>query len=165
MSRSPAPTENPPTGELLAASVGFLLSKLGVHAAGGFASVLAPLDISPGHFALLRFIDVAEGRSQQALADALALPASRMVALVDDLESLGFVERRRNPNDRRAHALHLTAKGHRMLEKATVLATAYEEKLCADLTSRERETLLDLLRKVAAGQDLPIGVHPKLVAD
>jgi DNA-binding MarR family transcriptional regulator len=163
--KTPASSPAPPAGELLASSIGFLLSKIGFASAGRFAAELAPLDMSPGHFALLRYVDAGEGQSQQAFAEALSIPPSRMVALVDELETRGLVERRRNPHDRRAHALHLTAKGHRMLEKATAIATKYEERLCSQLSLEERATLLALLHKLAAAQDLPLGVHPKLVAD
>jgi DNA-binding MarR family transcriptional regulator len=148
--------------ELLAGSVGFLLSKLGFHSAGRFAASLEPLGIGPQHFALLRYIAAFEGRSQQALGEALEIPPSRMVALVDDIEQRALVERRRNPADRRAHALFLTTKGRKLLLDAIRVAAAHEEQLLADLSQKERDALRGLLQKVARGQDLPIGVHPSL---
>ena len=92
-------------------SVVFLLSKLGSLAGRSFAACLEPLGLEPRQFAVLNFIALDEGRSQQALGDALEIPASRMVAIVDDLESRAIVERRTNPADRRARALYLTARG------------------------------------------------------
>lgn len=161
----PADSDPTPISELLASSVGFLLSKLGLQSAARFAAVLQPLGIRPQHFALLRYLGNAEGRSQQALAEMLGLPPSRMVALVDDLEQRGLAERRANPADRRAHAVYLTAAGKQVLEQAFAVATEYEDRLCAGLSAEERATLLALLRKLAADQDLPIGVHPGLVED
>src|SRR5215470_7792391 len=52
-----------------------------------------------------------DGKSQQAIAELLGVNATRMVFLTDELEQLGLVERRRNPADRRSHALHLTEAG------------------------------------------------------
>jgi DNA-binding MarR family transcriptional regulator len=146
-------------GELLAESVGFMLSKLGFHTAGGFAQALAPLGIEPRQFGLLRYIDAAEGSSQHALGTAMHIPPSAMVAIIDDLEGRGLVERRPNPHDRRAHALHLTAKGRRLYDKAVDIAVAYEDGLCASLTPAEKEQLLGLLQRLAADQSSPIGVH------
>jgi DNA-binding MarR family transcriptional regulator len=148
-------------GEVLAGSVGFLLSKLGLTSATGFAKTLEPLGIDPRHFGILRIIDLTEGQSQQQLGDALHIPPSRMVALIDDVEARGLVERRRNPTDRRAHALHLTARGRKLYEQAREIATDYEDHLCAALSERERDQLLDLLRKLAS-EGGPPGSHPGL---
>jgi DNA-binding MarR family transcriptional regulator len=148
--------------ELLAESVGFLLSKIGMGSSQLFAQRLAGVGLNPPLFAVLRFVSVSEGTSQQALGEATSIPASRMVALVDELEEKGLVERRRNPSDRRAHALYLTPKGKRTYAKAFEIATAHEAELCAALSDAEREQLLGFLRRIASGQELPLGVHPGL---
>ena len=141
-------------------SVGFMLSKLGFHTAGGFSMVLEPLALTPPQFAVLRFLGATEGRSQQAMADALGVPPPRIVAFVDALEERGLVERRRNPADRRAHALHLTDEGRTVLEEGERRAAEFEARICAGLSDDERGQLLDLLQRVAASQGIPIGHHP-----
>jgi DNA-binding MarR family transcriptional regulator len=143
-------------------AVGFLLSQLGFQTSKRFAERLAPLDLNPRTFALLRHIEAAEGQSQHALAEALRLPPSRMVALLDELEERNLVERRPHPTDRRVRALHLAPAGKRLLGKAKKVAAEHEAEVCADLTAEEREQLLDLLGRIAAGQDLKAGVHPAL---
>lgn len=147
---------------VLAGSVGFLLSKLGFLTASRFAAVLEPLGINPGHFGLLRIIEASGPDSQQALGDALGIPPSRMVALVDDLEERGLVERRRSREDRRVNLLHLTARGTTVLDRAAEAGEAWQEELLVNLSTGEREQLLDMLQRVAAAHDLPIGVHPAL---
>lgn len=156
---TPAPG---PSGEALTGSVGFLLSKLGVGSARRFAERLRPLGIEPRHLALLQMVAASEGRSQQVLGEALAVPASRMVALVDDLEQRGLVERRLNPDDRRMRALHLTKKGRGLLERALAIAAEHESELCGPLEPAERAQFLALLRRLAAGQGGPLGVPPGL---
>ena len=151
-----------PPGEVLGGSVGFMLSKLGFHSASQFAAELDPLGIHPGHFAMLRMIAAAGGMSQQALAEMLQLPASRMVGLVDELQDRGLVQRRRSADDRRVNALHLTAAGRRLLQQATKIASTWEDHLCGSLDEGERETLLALLQRLALDLDLPLGVHPGL---
>ncbi|MEY2477031.1 MAG: hypothetical protein QOG87_2346 [Actinomycetota bacterium] len=146
-------------GEVLGGSVGFLLSKLGMTSATQFAETLEPLGIDPRHFGILRIVEMASGQSQQQLGEALHIPPSRMVALIDDVEQRGLVERRRNPKDRRAHALHLTPKGRKLYDQALAIATEYEEHLCEGLSERERDQLLTLLHKLAAACG-PAGSHP-----
>jgi DNA-binding MarR family transcriptional regulator len=146
-------------------SVGFMLSKLGFHCAGAFSAILEPLGLAPPHFAVLRFIGTFEGRSQQAMAEALSLPPSRIVAFVDALEERGLVERRRNPADRRAHALHLTGEGRRLLDEAEQRADELEAHICSGLTAAERTRLVALLQKVAASQGIPVGFHPGMRMD
>jgi DNA-binding MarR family transcriptional regulator len=143
-------------------TVGFLLSQLGFQGSRRFAERLEPLGLNPRTFALLRHLDEDEGRSQHALADALHVPPSRMVALLDELEDRGLAERRSHPTDRRARALYLTSEGRRLFRKAGKVAAAHEAELCADLSKAERVQLLGLLRRIAASQGLTAGVHPGL---
>jgi DNA-binding MarR family transcriptional regulator len=142
----------------------FLLSKLGFAASQSFAASLQPLALEPRHFALLNYIALAEGQSQQHLGGALEIPASRMVAIVDELEERGIVERRANPSDRRARALYLTASGKTLLAKARAAARANEAKFCASLAPGERDRLIELLTPLADAHGLAFGAHPALTS-
>jgi DNA-binding MarR family transcriptional regulator len=140
-------------------AVGFLLSSLGHAVAGSFSARLAPLGLEPREFALLRAIGSGAGDSQQAAGERLGIPASRMVALVDDLEGRRLLERRPSPRDRRAHALHLTPSGKRLLAKAIGVAAGLEGELTGDLDPAERAQLVELLDRVAVQLGVPTGVH------
>lgn len=152
----------PPVPDEPPRSVGFLLSQLGFVGSKGFAAALEPLGIGPREFLLLRFVANSEGQSQQVLAERLAVPPSRMVALVDGLEEAGLIERRPDPDDRRIRGLHLTKKGRTTLERAFKIALTFEQELCAGLDPGERDQLIDLLQKLQAGQVHLRGVHPGL---
>ena len=143
-----------------AASVSFLLARVGFESARRLKERLAPYGLEPRQFALLNLVAIREGSSQQAIADAIGIPKSRMVALVDDLERRGAVERR--PSDRRTHALHLTDEGRNLLQATRRLARAHDAQLTQPLTADEREQLVELLTKLAAEHDVPAGVHPAL---
>ncbi len=140
-------------------SVGFTLSTIGYAVSRRFSELLAPLGMVPREFALLRAVGAGEGQTQQAIAEQLHIPPSRMVAFVDALEGRGLLERRLNPSDRRTRALHLTEEGQRLLAQAFAEAVAHERSLCGDLSQDEREQLLDLLSRVGASLDLTPGVH------
>lgn len=145
---------DPPVGSA------FLLTQLGTHAAQAFAQRIGELDLTPPQTGLLRAIAGAPGSSQQALADRLGTPATRLVALVDGLEERGLVERRRNPADRRLHAVHLTDAGTALLEDIGRVAREHDDDLLAALDPGERARLRELLAKVAADRGLAPGVHP-----
>jgi DNA-binding MarR family transcriptional regulator len=98
--------------------------------------------------------------SQQALAKHLGVMPSRMVALVDELETKGILDRRRSTKDRRNYALHLTGRGHQVLGELSRVAAEHEESLCAALNTEERAQLSDLCRRIAEQQGLTPGVHP-----
>ncbi|HEV3047640.1 MAG TPA: MarR family transcriptional regulator [Solirubrobacteraceae bacterium] len=138
-------------------AVGFMLSSIGYAVSRRFHQMLAPLELEPREFALLRAVGAAEGRSQQALAEHLQIPPSRMVAFVDALERRGLLERRHNPLDRRARALHLTDAGRELLGRALELAFALERDLCAELSAEERGQTMVLLARVGARLGLPAG--------
>jgi DNA-binding MarR family transcriptional regulator len=138
----------------------FLLSQLGAHAAARYAEQVAPLGITPAHVGVLRAVALHPGRSQQAVADEFGVPPSRMVALLDDLEDSGLVERRRGGGDRRVHSLHLTGDGQILMTKINGVSRDAERDLLRGLTVAERRQLLELLQRIATEQGLREGVHP-----
>jgi DNA-binding MarR family transcriptional regulator len=140
-------------------SVGFNLSTIGYAVSRRFRELLAPLELEPREFALLRAVQAVEGRSQQAIGERLQIPPSRMVAFIDALEARGLLERRQNPEDRRTREIYLTDPGRDLLGRAFAVAVSHERDLCADLDAGEREQLLDLLHRVGGRLGLPPGVH------
>ena len=154
MSVSPASTND--RGD----TVAFLLAQLGHQSASLFADLMASIDLTPPHAGILRAIAAEPGSSQQALSGQLGLLPSRVVAYVDELESRGYVERRRNPADRRLHALYLTASGKKLMTKIGDLARQQDRLITAGLDAEQRATLHQLLAAVAERQGLTPHVHP-----
>ena len=140
--------------------VAFLLAQLGHHAATLFAEQVAAIELSPPQAGILRAIATEPGRSQQALSAQLGMLPSRVVVYVDELEARGYVERRRNPDDRRLHALHLTAAGKRLMRKLSELARQHDRRLTAALDPEQYSALRGLLSTVAREQGLTPHVHP-----
>ncbi|MGI8666621.1 MAG: MarR family winged helix-turn-helix transcriptional regulator [Jatrophihabitans sp.] len=141
-------------------SSAFLLAQLGAHAARLFAGLVTELDLSPAHAGLLRAIAGAPGRSQQAIARQLGTPATRLVGLVDELERRGFIERRRNAEDRRHYQLYLTDTGRQAMRSLGRLAGRHDSALLAALDQPERDQLHALLTRIVEQQGLTAGVHP-----
>jgi DNA-binding MarR family transcriptional regulator len=140
-------------------SVGFTVSSIGHAVARRFKQTLAPLELEPREFALLRAVGADEGQCQQAIGERQQIPPSRMVAFVDALQDRGLLERRPNPHDRRTRQLYLTTSGRKLLMRAFTLAAAVESDLCADLSASEREQLIELLRRVGLRLGVAPGAH------
>jgi DNA-binding MarR family transcriptional regulator len=138
----------------------FLLSQLGGQSARLWTERLARIGLEPREVMLFRVVATTEGRSQQDVARAIGLPASRIVALVDRLEGQGWLERRTSPKDRRTRALHLTAKGRAALDRIMTISAEHEADLTRGLGPTERDELVGLLRRLATTQGLVEGVHP-----
>lgn len=144
-----------PTG-----SAGFLLAQVGAHAAMKFAEGIAELDLTPPQAGLLFQLIQKPGRSQRELADSLGMPPSRFVPFADTLEQRGLIERRRNPEDRRVHALYLTEQGMQLLGRLRKAGMAHDQRLCAALSEDERHQLISMLNRIAVEQGLKPGIHP-----
>jgi DNA-binding MarR family transcriptional regulator len=146
--------------EQVAQGPAFLLSQVGAHSSARFAERLEPLGLRPPHVGILGVINQADGLSQQALGERLGIFPSRLVAIVDEMERLGLIERRNNPSDRRSYALYLTKAGREMLVKLSGIAREHQDSLCAALTAAECAQLTELLSRIAAEQGLKPGIHP-----
>ena len=106
---------------------------------------------------MLRF---SAGLSQQELAAKLQIHPSRLVAMLDKLETRGFVDRRANPDDRRLYSLHLTKGGGEVLEGIDRVAREHQDALLSALSREESDKLAALLLRIADQQGLVRGVHP-----
>ena len=147
-------------GEMGQNQPAFLLSQLGAHAASQFAERLGVLELTPADAGILRLLRAEAGLSQQELAVRLQIHPSRLVAILDNLEKRGFVERRANPDDRRLYSLHLTKGGEEALEEIGGVARKHQDALLSSISREERNTLAALLLRIADQQGLVRGVHP-----
>ena len=82
------------------------------------------------------------------------------MAIVDELESKGLLERRPHESDRRSYALHLTEKGKATLQAIGKVAREHQQALLAALSEDEQAALAGLLQRIADQQGLTRGVHP-----
>jgi DNA-binding MarR family transcriptional regulator len=137
-----------------------LLAQVGAHGAKQFADRLSVLKLTPPHAGILRRLVQSPGISQRELAAALGMHASRLVAVLDEMETLGLLIREANAEDRRTYSLQVTAKGRETMEQIAAISQQHNEALCAALNEEERAVLVGLLQRIADQQGLLRGVHP-----
>ena len=85
--------------------------------------------------------------SQQAMTEHLSMDSNTGVLVLNDLEDLDFVERRRDPSDRRRHIVDITDAGLEALERAEVAQGSIEDEILGRLSDSERVTFRRLLVK------------------
>ena len=139
--------------------VAFLLSQLGSDAASGFEQALRPLGTTPSEAGVLRLIGRNPGISQRAVSEQVGVGSSRIVAVLDRLESRELVERRRSRADRRSHELHLTERGQEILTQLRRVAGRHEREYTASLALDEVEQLQKMLARIAAARGLSVEIH------
>src|ERR1700722_15550518 len=88
---------------------------------------------------------------QQELADAFCMDANNVVLLLNELEDLGYVTRRRDPDDRRRHLVELTENGRSALTGAERAQETIEDDVLRALDPDERATLWRLLTRALQG--------------
>jgi DNA-binding MarR family transcriptional regulator len=105
------------------------------------------LGMRPRHFWVLSFLSDHDGVPQHELGDAFMLDANNAVLLLNELETAGYIQRRRNPKDRRRHLVFLTDSGSGALKSARDAYAETEDAVLGRLSPRERDTLRALLTK------------------
>ncbi|HUJ35927.1 MAG TPA: MarR family winged helix-turn-helix transcriptional regulator [Solirubrobacteraceae bacterium] len=97
---------------------------------------------------LLSYLRGGGSALQQQLCEALWLDPNNCVLLLNELEDMGYVERRRDPSDRRRHVVDITDAGQKALERAERAQEEIGDELLSALSDEERSTLRLLLSRV-----------------
>jgi DNA-binding MarR family transcriptional regulator len=98
---------------------------------------------------LLSYLRAGAPALQQHLCEALWLDPNNCVLLLNELEDMGWIERRRDPADRRRHVVDLTSEGQGALERAERAQESIGDEMFAALSDEERATLRSLLGRAA----------------
>jgi DNA-binding MarR family transcriptional regulator len=91
--------------------------------------------------------------SQQAMTEHLSMDSNTGVLVLNDLEDLEYVERRRDPADRRRHIVEITRVGIEALEIAEAAQGSIEDEILGGLSQTERAELRRLLLKALEDHD------------
>lgn len=105
---------------------------------------------APRYYGLLGLIEANPGLSQTQLAGYLHLVRASIVPILDKLSADGLVERRLDPNDKRVRRLWLTPNGRKLMAKLSLAAQQHEMRMFAGFSKKEKQTLLQLLRRADA---------------
>ena len=98
--------------------------------------------ISRAQWVVLMRLDRSEGLKQSELAEILDLQPISLTRLLDRLAGNGLIERRPDPNDRRANRLYLTPAARPLLEQLSALGEDMMTNVLEGISPAAQEALL-----------------------
>jgi DNA-binding MarR family transcriptional regulator len=128
--------------------IGFLIHDVSRLRRTAFDQHVKPLGITRSQWWVLSGISrhYQQGITQTDLARVLELGKVALGGLVDRLERRGYVERQRDPYDRRINHLILTPKGREILRKMAEVGTRMNSKIMKGINMEHQYLLGELLR-------------------
>jgi DNA-binding MarR family transcriptional regulator len=133
--------------------IGFLLADNSRLARWAFDQQVREIGVTGPQARLLLMLSRRPGENQGFYAEQLEVEPITLCRMVDRLEESGMVERRRDPADRRAWQLHLTAKSRKIVAKLQLRVDSLVDDMLCGLTPDERSEFARLLK--AVGENLP----------
>jgi DNA-binding MarR family transcriptional regulator len=106
-------------------------------------------DLAPRHFAVVAYLDE-DGLRATEIARLSGRHKQIVGRIVDELEGLGYVERRADPADRRAKLIFPTERGLAMIRVADQTIADIEARHSGEVGARTYVQFRDVLRGVVA---------------
>lgn len=128
----------------------FLMNRIGSLGSSLTNSRLQGQGFKVRHYSLLSLACEEQAPTQREVAEFLVLDPSQVVALVDDLESQGLLQREQDPRDRRSKILVPTERGRAALAAAKREVEAAAAQCLSALDAQEQRQLQELLAKIGS---------------
>ena len=126
-------------------NIGYLLSDRARLLRRAFDEHMRALKITRPQARLLLHLLHNEGANQGHYAEQLDVEAITLCRMVDRMEEAGMIERRRDPADRRAWQLYLTARTREMIDEVRACIDSLLEDMLAGISPAERAEFARLL--------------------
>jgi len=115
--------------------------------------VLEAHGLSMWGYSVLIALDRSAIRTQAALAEAIGADKTRIIPTLDELQAQGFIERRPDPDDRRARLLALTDAGRDVKDVVQAAIQRGEERWLGTLSRADRAAFLRVLEQLTDEHD------------
>lgn len=129
-------------------SAGYLANHLARLFAHRLQERIAPLGLAPAQFMTLLELWERDGRTQADLMHRLDVEQATIANTLARMERDGLITRVPHPEDGRARLVRLTAKARALEGPAKTAASEVNAAALADFKAAEKETLLDLMRRL-----------------
>ena len=106
-------------------------------------------DLRPAHFVIFQQISP-HGSRVTELADQAQITKQSMGALVDYVESRGYIERIPDPDDHRAKLVRLTPKGQALEQAAREILSQTENEWARQIGPEQMRSLKTALQEIIA---------------
>lgn len=132
----------------MADDLGFLIADVSRLLRRRFDERARSIGVTRPQWRALSAIRRAPGLNQGALAERLDVEPITACRMIDRLEEAGLVERRRDPNDRRAWLIHLTERAEPLTTQLRALADDMFASMLADISEEDRRQMTDTLTRI-----------------
>ena len=130
-------------------NIGYLLGDSSRLLRRAFDDGVRAVGVTGPQARLLLYMARTEGENQGYYAERLEVEPITLCRMVDRMEEAGLVERRRDPADRRAWRVHLTAKSRAMITELRVCVDEMVEHMMSGIAAQDRETFTRILTSVS----------------
>ncbi len=127
---------------------GFLMRDVSRLSARLFERNARELEITLPQCKVLAHLSRNEGISQARLAELTETDPMTLVRTLDRMQEDGWIERRPDPADRRAHRLYLLEAAKPVVNRMWKIAEQVRNESLSDLSAGEREQLVDMLERI-----------------
>ena len=126
---------------------------------------LAERSVSMGHWIFLRILWTEDGLTQKQLSDRAGVMEPTTFMAMKTMEALGYIERRRLPDNQKNIHIHLTPVGRALEKRLVPLAIEVNEissrGISKDHLAITRATLLQMIENLATEPDSGDVATPK----
>lgn len=109
---------------------------------------LSDADLTVSQFGVLEALLHLGPLNQKSLGEKLLKSGGNITLVIDNLEKCNFVERQRDPKDRRAMLIHLTKKGERFIKSFFPKHLEQIKEEFSVLSEKEKEELARICKKL-----------------
>lgn len=138
------PSTEPPMSDQTS-NLSFMLHDVARLLSRRFEQLAGHLGLTRAQWRAIAYLSKNEGMNQVCLADMLEVEPITLVRMLDKLEQRGLIERRMDPNDRRAWRLFLKAEARPLLEAVAPLGEATRAEALDGVDGEERGRLMETL--------------------
>lgn len=128
--------------------LGYLIHDVSRLRRKAFDEIVKPLGVTRAQWWIIAHLARHDGMVQTQLAQMLDVGKASLGALLDRLEATSFIERRPEPNDRRAKRVFLTKNSFQLLEQLLAAESSFNAAILAGLTEADRSELIRLLTSI-----------------
>ncbi len=113
--------------------------------------------LTPTQFSTLKALKFRGSMPQKDIASYLLKTGGNVTMVVDNLEKAGYVERIKNPEDRRLSVIRITPAGEELFDRVYPPHLQRIEEAMATLSEEDCASLVRILRQVCPGYEHPVG--------
>jgi len=108
------------------------------------------LGLTSAQWRVLAFVSRCEGSNQASMADHMDMEPITLSRHLDRMQAAGMIERRPDPNDRRAHRLFLTETGRTLMDGFRAVTSDVMDDFVEGISEEELATTIDILARMRA---------------